>query len=173
MRAEDRKLDARLSHFAWQLTEVSGEDVPWFVRGPERMHLEEAPLVSECVAVWERCSRQLEALCVANDIRYVHVLQPNQYDPGSKPLSDSEKDTAFDPEGPYKPAIERGYPLLREAGERLRADGVTFIDLSRVFEDTKETLYVDNCCHFNKAGNRILVDAIAGELAKEIARTDS
>jgi len=162
---EDRKLALRISEHARFVQEFRGEEVPWFVRGTARMHLPEDELIRECVDVWTRCSLQMQAICSANGIRYLHCLQPNQYDPGSKPLSATEKGDAFDPEGPYRPVVEGGYPLLREAGEQLRAAGVAFHDLSGAFADVKSTLYVDSCCHFNGDGNRILADAIGEAFA--------
>jgi hypothetical protein len=158
---DDRKLEKRIAEHAWALREFDADTIPWYVRGPERDHLPMAELVPECVEVWERCSIQLQGICTANDIRYVHVLQPNQYDPDSKPLSSAERESAFDEEGPYRLAIEMGYPMLREAGARLTARGIAFHDLSRIFADVDETLYVDSCCHFNGEGNRILARAIA------------
>lgn len=157
----DHKLERRISTYAWELRELPSDEIPWFVRGPEAMHLPMAELVPECVAVWERCSLEMRALCAANGIRDVHVLQPNQYDPGSKPLSDAEHASAFDEEGPYRAAIELGYPQLRRSGRRLVEKGVDFHDLSMIFAHVDETLYVDSCCHFNRRGNEILAGAIA------------
>ncbi len=165
-RADDRELERRISEYAWALQDLSGDEVPWFIRSSARMHLPAEELVPECVAVWERCSMQLHAICEAHGIRYVHVLQPNQYDPGSKPLSSDEEALAFDVESPYKPAVEAGYPLLREAGQRLMAEGVEFHDLSGVFSGSNATLYVDTCCHFNGEGNRIMVEAMAEAITR-------
>jgi hypothetical protein len=117
-------------------------------------------MIRDCVDVWRRSSLQMQAICEAEGIRYLHVLQPNQYDPGSKPLTSTEEKEAFDPEGPYRPVVEQGYPLLREAGRELAAAGVAFHDLSFAFQDVDETLYVDSCCHFNGEGNRVLAEAI-------------
>ncbi len=166
----DRAATDRLAAYEAELAEVSVPDeVPWFVRGPERDHAPMEELVDEGARVWERASRQLDAVCRAHGIRYVHVLQPNQYDPGSKPLSDAEREVAYQEESPYKPAVERGYPLLREAGERLVADGVVFRDLSGVFADVEEPLYADVCCHFGAEGNRLLSIGIAQALADAFA----
>ena len=63
----------------------------------------------------------------------------------------------LDPE--YK--VPMGYPLLRKEGQRLQEQGVAFRDLSGVFRERTETLYVDICCHFNDRGHEILADAIA------------
>ena len=37
---------------------------------------------------------QLSRLCVANGIEYVHVLQPNQHLPGSRPMGTKERKEA-------------------------------------------------------------------------------
>ncbi len=161
----DRKLETRAAHVAWELQKFPKDSIPYFVRGPERDHDPEGGLVPWCVEIWRRSSLELKALCESHGIRYVHVLQPNQYLVGSKPLSVTERANAYDLESPYRKCVEDGYPLLRAAGEQLRASGVAFHDLSIVFEDTNATLYSDTCCHFNSEGNRILCEAIAAALA--------
>jgi hypothetical protein len=156
----DQRLEQRIAERAWRLQAIPADEVPYFVSGPARDHRPDAELIPACVDVWRRCSLQLQALCDAQGIRYLHCLQPNQYDPGSKPLSAGERESAWDAEGPYRPVIEAGYPLMREAGLELRGEGVAFHDLSDAFRSVKETLYVDSCCHFNGEGNRVLADAI-------------
>ena len=160
-RRGDDALARRIADHAWRLQQIPSDDVPYFVRGPQRMHVPVEEMIYVCTDVWKQCSIQLNALCEANGVRYLHCLQPNQYDPGSKRLSADEKQSAFDDESPYRQAVESGYPLLRAAGDELRHAGVAFHDLSRIFEGERETLYLDNCCHFNADGNRILADAIA------------
>ena len=116
---------------------------------------------------WARCSGEMDGLCRANGILYLHALQPNQYVPGSKPLSRVEKETAWY-EGndyAYKIAAQQGYPDLVRDGRNLRNSGEHFLDLTLLFKDVAETLYEDNCCHVNKRGN----DLIAARLAAEIA----
>jgi hypothetical protein len=41
---------------------------------------------------------------------------------------------------------------------------VRFHDLSRVFAEVEEPLYVDDCCHFNRQGNRLLADAVVAAI---------
>src|SRR5262249_17471047 len=91
---------------------------------------------------------------------YYHFLQPNQYPPGSKPLSPEERRLAYWHDLPARSIIEEGYPLLREAGKRLARRGVRFHDLSLAFARVEATLYVDNWCHFNPKGNEILAEAM-------------
>jgi hypothetical protein len=157
---DDRKLEADIAAMAWELQRYPAGEIPFFVRGPERDHVAAEAMIPACVDVWRRSSLQMQAICAASGIRYLHALQPNQYDPGSKPLSPAEVKDAFDPEGPYRPVVEEGYPLLRAAGRELADAGVAFHDLSAAFAEVDETLYVDSCCHFNGEGNRILAEAI-------------
>ena len=160
-RTRDRRLETRISHHAWLVKEFPAEEIPWFVHGPKRDHEPQGGLVPSLIGVWKRSSLEMKALCDAHDIRYLHCLQPNQYDPGSKPLSGKEKKEAIEEESPYRPMVEEGYPLLRDAGNELRAEGVDFHDLSFAFSDVGKTLYVDNCCHYNGDGNAILAEALA------------
>ena len=162
---EDRRLADRAAEHAWRLAQFEPEEVPYFVAGPARDHEPPQGLVPFCVDVWKRSSLQLDALCAANGIRYVHFLQPNQYDPDSKPLSTEERSVAYEDESPYRAVVEEGYPLLRAAGRELAELGVQFVDLSPLFEGIEDTLYADNCCHYNALGNEILSAAIADALA--------
>lgn len=164
-RLEDQRLAERAAEHAWSLQQFAVDEVPFFVRGPERHHDLPEGLIPFCVDVWKRSSLQMQALCEANGIRYLHFLQPNQYLPDSKPLSSEERANAYEVEGPYRPVIEEGYPLLQAAGAELVARGVEFHDLSGVFEGVEETLYVDNCCHFNGFGNELMSAAIADAMA--------
>ena len=100
-------------------------------------------------------------------MRYYHFLQPNQYVPGSKPLSAAERKTAYQDAHPARPFIEQGYPLLRQAGRRLAGRGVHFHDLSTAFARNGETFYYDSCCHVNRAG----AEALAAPIARALLET--
>jgi len=130
-------------------------------QGPFEPAAEDREVLAEAVETWRRSSLQMHRLCAANGVPYFHFLQPNQYDPGSKPMSPAEERRAVNPESPYRWPAAEGYPLLRAAGEELRRDGVRFHDLSGLFAEVEEPLYVDDCCHFNRKGNRLLADAVA------------
>ena len=109
----------------------------------------------ECEQVWKNCSELLNALCREKGIRYYHFLQPNQYVPGSKPMSQQELEEAMGGTT-FRELVGAGYPGLRAKGRELAAEGIRFHDLTMVFEDVTETLYCDSCCHFNELGNEIL-----------------
>ena len=117
-------------------------------------------LIDACVGTWVEGSISLDAVCRSRGIAYLHALQPTLFDAGSKPLSAEE--LALRPAGiGYRPAVEAGYPRMRERGRALRERGVAFLDASRAFERVERPLYFDEC-HFYDEGNELLVPILAG-----------
>lgn len=123
-------------------------------------------MFADFAALWRNASLQMDALCRANGITYLHLLQPNQYVPGSKTFDETERARALaDPGTAYREGVERGYPaLLREAAQ-LGAAGVPFVDATGIFRDDAGPIYRDRCCHLNERGNQRLIDAIATALS--------
>jgi hypothetical protein len=121
-------------------------------------------LYDHLATIWENSSTQLDRLCSANAIRYFHFLQPNQYVAGSKTMSEEERAVSFVADHPYRNGVERGYPLLIGRGRALAARGVRFHDLTMAFADVPGPIYIDVCCHYNKAGYQILADRVAAAI---------
>ncbi len=119
-------------------------------------------------SIWQRSSLAMHLLATGFGIPYLHLLQPNQYVRGAKPLSPEELASAYRPEYPKNAAVEPGYRLLRAKGAELGARGVAFRDLSMLFAGVRETLYVDDCCHVNRRGNALLAAAVAEQVAEQI-----
>jgi hypothetical protein len=134
------------------------------VRGPSLAIGSENELYRELAAIWERSSVQMDALCAAYGIRYIHALQPNQYWPDSKPLTEEEREVAYYDDSSTAERIPRGYRLLREAGERLRERGVHFVDLTGIFAAERRTVYTDPCCHVNELGARLIAERLAAAI---------
>jgi hypothetical protein len=125
------------------------------------------PACFELIAdLWQRASLSMRHLAEGSGARYLHVLHPNQYLPGSKPLSEAERAAAFVSDAEWSRWAAIGYPLLRQRGAALRARGVAFLDLTDLFRDRTETIYVDDCCHYNLVGNEILARQIARSIAE-------
>jgi hypothetical protein len=122
------------------------------------------------VDVWLRSSVQMHEVARASGARYVHVLQPNQYVPGSKVLTAEERRIAYRPDSAYGQAATEGYPLLIAAGPRLRAAGVSFTDATPVFATDARSLYIDDCCHLGPEGTRTLAGLIAARVADVLSR---
>jgi len=146
----------------------SQEDSLWvdkMEQGPRRTDdLESA------VACWARSSLLMKELCDDAVVLYVHLLQPNQYDPRGKPLTETEKEQAYNPKSPFRNGGEWGYPLLRKEIFRIEVGGVAFRDLGEIFNQVEGDIYVDDCCHFNKTGNDMVMEAIAESIIEEINR---
>lgn len=125
-------------------------------------HIESAAeAISAATALWKQSSLQMHRLAAANGIRYVHVLQPNQYFAGTKPLSARERRDFFRPRSPSAQATKAAYPLLLRAGDALRRSGVAWVDASRMFQDDSMTRYSDWCCHLSPQAVTMLANLIA------------
>jgi hypothetical protein len=137
--------------------ELRGPRRPW----PSNPHVAAAEL-------WQRSSLMLDAICKTSGLPYIHVLQPNQYDEGSKPMGEEERRIAIRPDHEWGRHARAGYGFLRARGEELRAQGVAFYDLSMIFRDRSEPVYRDDCCHFNARGNKILARRLAEILRRHL-----
>jgi hypothetical protein len=131
--------------------------------GPQNPN-SDAAIEDETIAIWQRCSTAMHQFCRANGTLYLHVLQPNQYVPDSKPLTEFEKEKCIDPGGPTDVTVRNLFPRLIEQGSKMKAGGLAFSDQTQVFSGVTETLYVDPWCHFNEEGNRLLCEALVPEI---------
>jgi hypothetical protein len=129
--------------------------------GPAQSFSDSAAACEHAAQLWRSSSLQLHRQSVANDIRYYHFLQPNQYVPGSKTMGGEEMMDAWNPVHPGKEPVEKGYPFLIREGGHLLEQGVAFIDLTMLFVDRPEQIYKDRCCHVNRHGNELLARKIA------------
>lgn len=124
--------------------------------------------------LWSTSSMLMATLARQAGAAYLHVLQPNQYVQGSKPmLSPEERRYAYLPEDPPSLAIKRGYPLLQTRGQHLQELGVAFQDLTSLFVHDPGTIYVDTCCHYNRRGIELFARAIAERLPALIGTSAS
>jgi hypothetical protein len=126
-------------------------------------------LLSKVVSLWSRCSTIMSRSLAAQNggERYFHFLQPNQYY-SKKIFTKEEQKIALDHQGPYSLLVKAGYPALHQQVEVLRKNNVNAYSGVEIFDKVKETVYIDNCCHFNRLGNRILADFIAESILREV-----
>jgi hypothetical protein len=159
----NRRLGQQVIDLGTELREHKGDSGFGFARsGPKQLYEGEEGLYRHVVEIWSRCSLQMHRLCQENGIRYLHVLQPNQYLPESKPMGPDEKKVALSNLFPRPGrAIARGYPLLIDEGRNLREKGIAFHDLTMLFKDLQNPIYVDACCHYNEQGYDLLAAAVA------------
>jgi hypothetical protein len=130
-------------------------------QGPAESFADLPALLRHCVGIWQRSSLELAKVCDGMGIEYYDFLQPNQYLPGSKPMSEFERSVTVDSKYPARAVVETGYPMLIAAGRALAAEGVRFHDLTGIFAQITQPTYRDNCCHLNPTGNELLAVAMA------------
>ena len=119
---------------------------------------------------WGRCTRLTHDLCGSQDIPIGHVVQPNQYYSG-KTFTAEERRIALSDTSPYRIGVESGYPLLADKTVTLDADGYNVADATGLFDNVTETVYADNCCHYNVPGNTAIARAAVTVLDQGINAT--
>lgn len=126
---------------------------------------DEDSLLTDVVSFWSRCSLLMSRAVEAQNGRYVHVLQPNQYF-SQKTFTAEEQYKAVDRQGPYNYLVQKGYPSFIREVANLQSKSVNSLDATALFDKSFETLYIDNCCHFNQTGNQLLAEFIADKIAQ-------
>lgn len=116
----------------------------------------------DIAANWSAASRLMHDMLAARRVRYVHVLQPNQYFT-TRAFSDEEARVALNSGQPFKAAVEAGYPSLVRAAASL-AGVNTFVDATTAFDREAGVMYEDDCCHYTAYGNEVLAELIASRI---------
>ncbi len=130
------------------------------IGGPQRPFANDTEMYAELADLWMRSSLQMHHLCEAQDILYLHFLQPNQYVEGSKPLSEQELEIAYREDHTYRPGVREGYPQLQARGQLMLEQGVRFHDLTDLFQEETRSVYSDACCHFLALGTQRIAKAM-------------
>lgn len=166
-RLGERRLEGRIALLESAFVAGASDATDWRIAPPRPEALGRDELVRDVASVWRESSRQMDRLARANGAHYVHFLQPNQYVRGAKPMGPHELATAVARDSWMKRWVARVYPHLRSSGADLRASGVAFFDLTEVFAEVEEPLYLDVCCHFSDRGYEILGRAMGEAIAEE------
>ena len=166
--ALDRRLARHLEAAELELREAAGKRRQYRTHGPRRRYKSDEETFRDLARFWAESSLQMHRLAEANGILYLHFLQPNQYVPGSKPLSREERTTAWRDDSVHRPVVEAGWQYFRVLGPELKDQGVRFTDLTEAFAGVEETVYIDTCCHVGVRGNRILSETVGRELARAL-----
>lgn len=161
--ARNRK---KIKNLKYQTVTVSSEKVSRVFSGPE--FFRDRDSYETAAEIWRRSSEMLDAICRANNLLYIHVLQPNQYVEGSKVLTANEKTVAINPDNAWGVAAREGYGRLLANGEILKKEHIPFYDLTMLFRDVHKDVYFDDCCHINPYGNLLMARAIAHFLLDEL-----
>jgi hypothetical protein len=113
----------------------------------------------DIAATWASASLLMRDMLAARGVRYLHVLQPNQYFT-RRVFSDEEARVALNDRQPFKQPVERGYPVLARATAAFEhREG--FLDGTTLFDAESAAVYEDDCCHYTDRGYEILAEVIA------------
>ena len=160
--ARQAEIRGRTEQLRWILDE---DDLPPQVTGPPFTHESDQQLYAGIADFWARSSLHMARLCEEHGIAYVHALQPNQYLPGSKVLTEEEREDAWLEEYPAIDRVPLAYPMLVERGAALRRDhGVNFVDLTQIYAQESRTIYEDFCCHVNRLGAELMARTLANSI---------
>ncbi|MFT5444554.1 MAG: hypothetical protein ACI8W3_003611 [Myxococcota bacterium] len=142
-------------------SEGSGTFDGYMKRGPTRDYPSESLRYADLTESWERSTHLMHGVSRASGIAPFSFLQPNQRVPDSKVFAPGEREVALPRRQAYDAPTRTGYPGLIEAAARMQADGLAFDDLTMVFRDIEETVYIDGCCHVNELGSKTMAVEIA------------
>jgi hypothetical protein len=136
------------------------------VAGPTMDYGDASDVENMVVDIWENSSRQMSNLARGNNIEYFHFLQPNQYYEGSKPLTKEEIALLLPNDAGLTQLVRHMYPKLVERAETIQKQGdIRLFDLTQIYRNNNETLYIDNCCHLNQRGYELMAGAIADRIS--------
>jgi hypothetical protein len=164
----DGRLEREITRLESELAAAKvGDERSYSAAGPARTYDSNQEMLQDLTAIWGRASRLMHGVCEASGILYIHILQPNQYLPGSKAMGSEELAAAYLPRSLYGAMVKRGYPLMIEEGKALRGEGVRFLDLTMLYAEIEDPVYVDTCCHINELGETMIADALIEVIVAE------
>jgi hypothetical protein len=118
----------------------------------------------EMAGNWAKSSIFMHKVLSASNVPYFHVLQPNQYYQTKRVFGEAEKQIAFNKETPYAKSVQIGYPAIFKKIPNLQKNNINILNAVKVFDQTKEAVYVDSCCHYNQAGEVIFSDYVGSSI---------
>jgi hypothetical protein len=136
-------------------------DKAYQAKGPEPFISKSEDLVKKnIINTWYNSTIQLSKTAQSNNIPYFEFLQPNQYLSDSKPFSEEERRLYINKKSPYASATQDLYPKIIGKVPELKEKGISIFDLTNLFKNEKKSIYIDDCCHYNKEGYRQLTNAM-------------
>jgi hypothetical protein len=134
--------------------------------------LKDEELLDRAVDEWANSSRTMHDILTAKKIAYFEFIQPNQYFPTNRRFSDEEKKIAMQQNAGNMAPISAGYGKLLARLPDMQASGMKIFSAVRIFDETSDIVYLDNCCHYNKAGLTILSEYVARSIVMAQPKAD-
>ena len=114
--------------------------------------LDDSLALQQIGSLWAESSVMMKNTLDSRHASYFHFLQTNQYQDTGRKFNAEDHKIAFDPPSPYAVAARKGYPVLLARADSLKSSGIHFFNGINVFDNLSETVYSDNCCHYNEVG---------------------
>ncbi|MGH9238953.1 MAG: hypothetical protein ACRD3G_13015 [Vicinamibacterales bacterium] len=122
----------------------------------------ETVVYEDIAAGWASASLLMRDMLASRGVRYLHVLQPNQYFT-RRVFGEEEARIALNDEQPFKQPAAQGYPVLARAAAAF-AGKEEFVDGTTAFDSETAAVYEDDCCHYTDRGYEILAELIASKV---------
>ena len=132
--------------------------------------LEDSAAFEQMAWNWAKSSIFMHKILSASNVPYFQVLQPNQYYQTKRVFGEAEKRIAFNKETPYAKAVELGYPAILGKFPNLQKNNINILNGVKVFDKTKDTVYVDSCCHYNQAGEVIFSNYVGSSILESLRK---
>jgi hypothetical protein len=118
--------------------------------------------------IWLRSSDAMAALSRAAGAQLLHIIQPNQYFSKKQFSPDEARVALSQPEDdPMRVGAERVYPMIAERADLLQARGI--ISAINLFDGEPGAMYVDNCCHYTRAGETKLARFVVAKIMERLS----
>lgn len=117
---------------------------------------------SPLVATWSKFIKQEKSLLKGGNKKGFFFVQASQYNPHSKVLTDEEKKIALNPL--IAKLVAPKFQMIRSEAKKINV-----YDLAEVFKNETVSIYVDNCCHVNDRGNKLITDEILRVISKNFS----
>lgn len=117
---------------------------------------------------WAKSSIFMNKVLSSSNVPYFHFFQPNQYFTTPRVFTNKEKKIAFNENSPYAKSVKIGYPILFSKFKNLKKNNVPIFDAVNIFDKTKDSVYVDSCCHYNKRGEQIFAEYVGSSILENI-----
>ncbi len=135
--------------------------------------LEDSAAFEQMAWNWAKSSIFMHKVLSASNVPYFHVLQPNQYYRTKRVFGEAEKRIAFNKDTPYSKAVELGYPAILGKFPNLQKNNVNILNGVKVFDKTKDAVYVDSCCHYNQAGEVIFSNYVGSSIVESLRKDEA
>ena len=134
--------------------------------------LEDSAAFEQMAWNWAKSSIFMHKVLSASNVPYFHVLQPNQYYQTKRVFGEAEKRIAFNKETPYAKAVELGYPAILSKFPNLQKNNINILNGVKVFDKTKDAVYLDSCCHYNKAGEVVFSNYVGSSILESLRKDE-